>query len=59
LLKTKIKQTEAVDVLMLDYQLAELPSSQHRVGLAGLVLIIRWLERQPEFQTKVEHGVVC
>jgi CRISPR-associated protein Cmx8 len=33
------------DVLELDYQLAELPSSQHRAGLAGLVLMARWLER--------------
>ena len=33
------------DVLELDYSLAELPSSQHRAGLAGLVLMVRWLER--------------
>src|SRR5438128_1233680 len=33
------------DVLELDYNLAELPSSQHRAGLAGLVLMVRWLER--------------
>lgn len=32
--------------IMLDYQLAELPSSQHRAGLAGLVLMADWLERQ-------------
>lgn len=35
-----------VEPVMLDYQLAELPSSQHRAGLAGLVLMVRWLERQ-------------
>lgn len=33
-------------VLTLEYRLAELPSSQHRAGLAGLVMMIRWLERQ-------------
>jgi CRISPR-associated protein Cmx8 len=33
------------DVLELDYNLAELPSSQHRAGLAGLVLMVRWLDR--------------
>jgi CRISPR-associated protein Cmx8 len=59
LAKTKTKQPTAIDVLILDYQLAELPSSQHRSGLAGLVLIIRWLQRQPEFQQKVENGAIC
>jgi CRISPR-associated protein Cmx8 len=42
------KTTEKPDVLELDYQLAELPSSQHRAGLAGLVLMVDWLQRQPE-----------
>src|SRR5436305_10705698 len=42
--KKKIAQT--TEVLELNYQLAELPSSQHRAGLAGLVLMARWLERQ-------------
>ncbi len=32
--------------LTLSYTLAELPSSQHRAGLAGLVLFVRWLEQQ-------------
>lgn len=41
----KKKSAETVEVLELDYQLAELPSSQHRAGLAGLVLMVRWLER--------------
>lgn len=57
--KTTRKQIATVDVLNLDYQLAELPSSQHRAGLAGLVLIIRWLERQREFTEKVENGAIC
>lgn len=44
----KKKNTEAPTSLSLSYSLAELPSSQHRAGLAGLVLLTRWLERQPE-----------
>jgi len=42
----KIKKAPKVDLLELDYQLAELPSSQHRAGLAGLVLMVDWLKRQ-------------
>jgi CRISPR-associated protein Cmx8 len=59
LAKTKVKQSQVVDVLTLDFQLAELPSSQHRAGLAGLVLIVQWLERQPEFKQKNEDGAIC
>lgn len=33
----------------LDYKLAELPSTQHRAGLAGLVLMVRELRQQPWF----------
>lgn len=33
----------------LDYKLAELPSAQHRAGLAGLVLMVRELRQQPWF----------
>jgi CRISPR-associated protein Cmx8 len=42
----KTKSIDEVEVLKLEYNLAELPSSQHRAGLAGLVLMVRWLERQ-------------
>ena len=35
--------------LELDYKLAELPSAQHRAGLAGLVLMVRELQQQPWF----------
>lgn len=35
-------------VIHLDYELAELPSAQHRAGLAGLVLMVRWLDRNPD-----------
>ena len=42
----KKKNAPAIDVLELDYSLAELSSSQHRAGLAGLVLMVQWLKRQ-------------
>ena len=42
----KKRKAPAIDVLELDYRLAELPSSQHRAGLAGLVLMVQWLKRQ-------------
>jgi CRISPR-associated protein Cmx8 len=41
----KKKIDTLVDVLELTYSLAELPSSQHRAGLAGLALMVRWLHR--------------
>jgi len=47
--KTKQKEPSP-EVLELYYQLAELPSSQHRAGLAGLVLMVNWLKRQPDKQ---------
>jgi len=31
--------------IRLDYRLEDLPSAQHRAGLAGLVLLVRWLNR--------------
>ncbi len=55
--KTKVK-TE-VNILTLNYDLAELPSSQHRAGLAGLILVSQWLERQPTFKQQVENGAIC
>jgi CRISPR-associated protein Cmx8 len=42
----KKKATPKIEILDLDYHLAELPSSQHRAGLAGLVLMVQWLKRQ-------------
>ena len=47
------KQTRP-EVLELNYQLAELPSSQHRAGLAGLVLMVHWLKQQPKKQGTCE-----
>lgn len=34
--------------LTLEYDLAELPSSQHRAGLAGLVLMVKWHNDNPD-----------
>lgn len=47
--KTKQKEP-APEVLELSYQLAELPSSQHRAGLAGLVLMVDWLKQQADLK---------
>lgn len=38
------------ETLTLEYNLAELPSSQHRAGLAGLVLMVKWLQKEPEMK---------
>jgi CRISPR-associated protein Cmx8 len=43
---TRARRPSEGQVLTLNYYLGELPSSQHRAGLAGMVLVIRWLERQ-------------
>lgn len=45
--KAKRDATSAPEVLTLDYELATLPSSQHRAGLAGLVMVVRWMDRLP------------
>ncbi len=47
----------APETIELDYHLAELPSSQHRAGLAGLVLMIGWLQKQrnPKGLCEVTH----
>jgi len=55
--RTRTNRNEAApEVLELHYQLAELPSSQHRAGLAGLVLMVDWLKRQPHKQGICEIG---
>lgn len=43
----KATKVAAPSQLSLSFSLAELPSSQHRAGLAGLVLLVKWLERVP------------
>jgi CRISPR-associated protein Cmx8 len=60
LVKKSSKQTSLLvgnDVLILDYTLAELPSSQHRSGLAGLVLMVRWLHRFDAW--KQDGSAIC
>jgi CRISPR-associated protein Cmx8 len=41
-----------VNELKLTYHLAELPSAQHRAGLAGLVLMVQYLDQQPWFKER-------
>ncbi len=43
----KKKSAQAPTSLSIEWSLAELPSAQHRAGLAGLVMFTCWLERQP------------
>ena len=45
-----MKVTKNKNLVTLKYTLSQLPSSQHRAGLAGLVLMIRWLREQPVFE---------
>ena len=47
--KRKIRENvEDGRVLRLSWNLHELPSSQHRAGLAGLALCVQFLERKPD-----------
>ena len=48
-----MSKTQA-EILTLDFNLAELPSAQHRAGLAGLILMIRELEQQEWFEIRQE-----
>ena len=43
-------RTKNKNLVTLKYVLSQLPTSQHRAGLAGLVLMIRWLQEQLEFK---------
>ncbi|MEL6439849.1 MAG: type I-MYXAN CRISPR-associated protein Cmx8 [Cyanobacteria bacterium J06621_8] len=43
--------TQKQNLVTLNYSLSQLSSSQHRAGLAGLVLIIQWLQKQSDFQS--------
>ena len=40
------KRESYPDVLEIEYRLADLPSSQHRAGLAGLVLMTSWIKEE-------------
>lgn len=42
------KAEEKDPPVQLTWSLDELPSSQHKTGLAGLVLMLRWLSRKPK-----------
>jgi CRISPR-associated protein Cmx8 len=46
------------DILEFSYQLAELPSAQHRAGLAGLILILFYLDTQPWFEERQQSGAI-
>ena len=46
--------TQNKNLVTLKYVLSQLPSSQHRAGLAGLILMIWWLQEQPEFKSLVD-----
>ncbi len=48
---------QVLELVTLEYQLHQLPSSQHRAGLAGLILKIQWLQRQASFKASVD--TVC
>lgn len=41
--------------LELHYELAELPSAQHRAGLAGLVLLVDYLQGEPWFEERQDR----
>ncbi|WP_061249186.1 type I-MYXAN CRISPR-associated protein Cmx8 [Leptospira alstonii] len=43
---------EEVKEITLEYKLHELPSSQHKSGLAGLVLMVRWLTKRNPHKVK-------
>lgn len=42
----KRKNDSYPDLLEIEYRLAELPSAQHRAGLAGLVLMAGWIKQE-------------
>ena len=50
-------KTKGSEIVKLEYQLHQLPSSQHRAGLAGLILKIQWLQQQVTFKKSVD--AVC
>ncbi len=43
------------DQLELHYELAELPSAQHRAGLAGLRLLVEYLQDEPWFEERQDR----
>lgn len=53
----RVTANQNLDLVTLEYRSSQLPSSQHRAGLAGLVLKIQWLQEQSEFKRSVD--AVC
>ncbi|WP_163786386.1 type I-MYXAN CRISPR-associated protein Cmx8 [Myxococcus vastator] len=45
--KAPVAEAPSELTMTLDYELHALPTAQHRAGLAGLVLMLKWLERLP------------
>lgn len=52
-----MKVMQNLDLVTLEYRSSQLPSSQHRAGLAGLILKIQWLQEQSEFKSSLD--AVC
>ena len=52
-----MSKIQAPNLVTLEYQISQLPSSQHRAGLAGLILKIQWLQQQAEFKDSI--GAIC
>lgn len=52
--RTERKEQASIAALIIPYRLADLPSSQHRAGLAGLVLFARRLQR-----IGLPNGAIC
>jgi hypothetical protein len=46
--KKKVSAADSNAILKLHWDLHELPSSQHRAGLAGLALCLGFLKRKPD-----------
>ena len=53
----RVTVNQKPDLVTLEYRSSQLPSSQHRAGLAGLILKIQWLQQQPEFKLSID--AVC
>jgi CRISPR-associated protein Cmx8 len=52
-----MSKIQASNLVTLEYQISQLPSSQHRAGLAGLILKIQWLQDRAEFKDSI--GAIC
>jgi CRISPR-associated protein Cmx8 len=49
------EEQEEISEIELSYTLAELPSSQHKAGLAGLYLVIEWLKTELFNRTEISE----